>query len=188
MASLPNLSPSSLFALIRVTLLVMFGRKPAIGSYDTSPAGVWQAIAASIVFTLLVTIYPGLEATPSLFFVALLLQLIGVVLLVLLINLLLKALGRPDKLLPFIVPFLWIENLQQLLGGIVQSLTVMTGDQTLMISILPVAVWTCYWLWRIGRDIVGKGGLVAAGFIALSFMIDVSLLYMLQSRLPAIGG
>ena len=59
---------------------------------------------------------------------------------------------------------------------------------TLMISILPVAVWTCYWLWRIGRDIVGKGGLVAAGFIALSFMIDVSLLYMLQSRLPAIGG
>ena len=98
------------------------------------------------------------------------------------------TLGRPDKLLPFIVPFLWIENLQQLLGGIVQSLTVMTGDQTLMISILPVAVWTCYWLWRVGRDIVGKGGLVAAGFIAMSFMIDVSLLYMLQSRLPAIGG
>ena len=188
MASLPNLSPSSLFTLIRMTLLVMLGQKPAIGSYDTSPGGVWQAIAASIIFTLLVTIYPGLEATPSLFFIALLLQLIGVVLLVLLINLLLRALGRPDKLFPFIVPFLWIENLQQLLGGIVQSLTVMTGDQTLMILILPVAVWTCYWLWRIGRDIVGKGGLVAAGFIALSFMIDVSLLYMLQSRLPAIGG
>ena len=82
MASLPNLSPSSLFVLIRVTLLVMLGRKPAIGSYDTSAAGVWQAIAASIVFTLLVTIYPGLEATPNLFFAALLLQLIGVVMLV----------------------------------------------------------------------------------------------------------
>ena len=67
MVSLPNLSPSSLFALIRLTLLVLLGRKPAIGSYDTSPAGVWQAIAASIVFTLLVTIYPGLEATPNLF-------------------------------------------------------------------------------------------------------------------------
>mgnify|MGYP003312725148 FL=1 len=108
MASLPNLSPSSLFALIRVTLLVMLGRKPAIGSYDTSPAGAWQAIAASIVFTLLVTIYPGLESTPNLFFAALLLQLIGVVMLVLLINLLLKALGRPDKLLPFILSLIHI--------------------------------------------------------------------------------
>ena len=77
----------------------------------------------------------------------------------LLINLLLKALGRPDKLLPFIVPFLWIENLQQLLGGIVQSLTVMTGDQTLMISILPVAVWTCYWLWRDWPRYRRQGGL-----------------------------
>ena len=188
MASLPNLSPSSLFALIRVTLLVMLGQKPAIGSYDTSPAGVWQAIAASIVFTLLVTIYPGLEATLSLFFAALLLQLIGVVMLVLLINLLLKALGRPDKLSPFIVPFLWIENLQQLLGGIIQNIVVITGDQSVMVLILLVAIWTCYWLWRIGRDIVGKGGLAAAGFIAMSFMIDVSLLYMLQSRLPAMGG
>ena len=182
MASLPNLSPSSLFALIRVTLLVMLGRKPAIGSYDTSPAGVWQAVAASIVFTLLVTIYPGLEATPNLFFAALLLQLIGVVMLVLLINLLLKALGRPDKLLPFIVPFLWIENLQQLLGGIVQSLTVMTGDQTLMISILPVAVWTCYWLWRIGRDQLGRDGWYATGLIFLSIVIDTGLQVFLMSR------
>ena len=39
MASLPNLSPSSLFALIRVTLFVMLGRKPAIGSYDTITSG-----------------------------------------------------------------------------------------------------------------------------------------------------
>ena len=182
MASLPNLSPSSLLALIRVTLLVMLGRKPAIGSYDTSPAGVWQAIAASIVFTLLVTIYPGLEATPNLFFAALLLQLIGVVMLVLLINLLLKALGRPDKLLPFIVPFLWIENVQQLLGGIIQNLVIVTNDHTILILILPLAVWTCYWMWRIGRDVVGKGGFLAAAFVGLSMMVDVTLLFVVQSR------
>ena len=188
MASLPNLSPSSLLSMIRVTLLVMLGRRPAIGSYEATAAGLWQAIAASVVFTLLVTIYPGLDRTPSLFFAALLLQLIGVILLVLVINMLLKGLGRPAKFLPFAVPFLWIENLQQLLGGIIQSLVVITDDQTLMIAILPVAIWTCYWLWRVGRDIVGKGGWVAAGFIGMSFMIDVSLLYMLQSRLPAIGG
>lgn len=188
MASWPDLSPSSLLSMVRTTLLVMVGRRPAIGSYNATPAGLWQAIAASVVFTVLVTLYPGLDSTPGLFFAAILLHVIGIVLLVLMINILLRTLGRPAKLLPFAVPFLWIENLQQLLGGIIQSLVVMTGDQSLLIMILPVAVWTCYWLWRVGRDIVGKGGWVAAGFIGISFMIDVSLLYMLQSRLPAIGG
>ena len=79
--------------------------------------------------------------------------------------------------------FLWIENFQQLLGGTIQNIVVITGDQSVMVLILLVAIWTCYWLWRIGRDIVGKGGWVAVGFIALSFLIDVALLYMLQARL-----
>ena len=104
-------------------------------------------------------------------------------LLVLVFDIFLKAIGRPAKFLPFAVPFLWIENLQQLLGGIIQNIVVITGDQSVMVLILLVAIWTCYWLWRIGRDIVGKGGWVAAGFIALSFVIDVVLLYMLQARL-----
>ena len=71
--------------------------------------------------------------------------------------------------------------MQQLFGGTIQNIAVITGDQSVMVLIMGIAVWTCYWLWRIGRDIVGKGGWVAAGFIALSFMIDVVLLYMLQS-------
>ena len=183
MAQMPNLSPSALIGMVRVTLIVLCGRRPAIGSFDTSPQGLWQAVASSVIFTILVTVYPALEATPRLFISAIILQFIGIVVLVLVFDIFLKAIDRPAKFLPFAIPFLWIENLQQLLGGIVQSLTVMTGDQTLMILILPVAVWTCYWLWRIGRDIVGKGGWVAAGFIALSFVIDVILLYMLQARL-----
>ena len=183
MIQLPNLSPSALLAMLRVTILVLLGRRPAIGSFDASPQGLWQAIVASLIFTVLVTIYPALETAPGLFLSALLLQFIGIILLVLLSDFFLKAIERPAKLLPFIIPFLWIENLQQLLGGIVQNLVVMTGDQSIMILILLIAIWTCYWLWRIGRDIIGKGGWVATGFIAISFAVDVALLYALQSRL-----
>ena len=183
MLQFPNLSPSALLAMVRVTILVLLGRRPAIGSYDASSQGLWQAIIASLIFTVLVTIYPALETSPELFASALLLQFVGIILLVLLFDFFLKAIDRPTKLLPFVVPFLWIENLQQLLGGIVQNIVVMTGDQSVMVLILLIAIWTCYWLWRMGRDIVGKGGWVAAGFIAISFAVDVGMLYALQSRL-----
>ena len=183
MIQMPNLSPSALFGMIRVTLLVLFGRRPAIGSFDASPQGLWQAIASSVIFTVLVTIYPALETAPELFISAIILQFIGIMLLVLAFDVLLRVIDRPAKFLPFAVPFLWIENLQQLLGGIIQSIVVISGDQSVMVLILLIAIWTCYWLWRIGRDIVGKGGWVAACFIALSFVIDVALLYMLQARL-----
>ena len=183
MAQMPNLSPSALMGMVRITFMVLCGRVPAIGSFDASPQGLWQAVASSVIFTILVTIYPALNATPKLFISAIILQFIGIVLLVLVFDVFLKAIDRPAKFLPFAVPFLWIENLQQLLGGIIQNIVVITGDQSFMVLILLVAIWTCYWLWRIGRDIVGKGGWVAAGFIALSFVIDVALLYMLQSLL-----
>ena len=183
MAQMPNLSPSALIVMIRVTLMVLFGRRPATGGFDASPQGLWQAMASSVIFTILVTIYPALEAAPRLFISAIILQFIGIMLLVLVFDIFLRAIDRPAKFLPFTVPFLWIENLQQLLGGIIQNIVVITGDQSVMVLILLIAIWTCYWLWRIGRDIVGQGGWVAAGFIALSFVIDVALLYMLQARL-----
>ncbi len=183
MVQMPNLSPSTLIGMVRLTFMVLCGRRPVVGSFDTSPQGLWQAVSSSVIFTIMVTIYPALKATPGLFILAIIFQFIGIVLLVLVFDVFLKAIDRPAKFLPFSVPFLWIENLQQLLGGIIQNIVVITGDQSVMILILFVAIWTCYWLWRIGRDIVGKGGWVAAGFIALSFVIDVALLYMLQARL-----
>ena len=183
MAKLVNLSPLALLSMVRVTLLVLLGRRPAIGSFDATPQGLWQAICASVIFTTFVTIIPALESAPELFLSALILQFVGLLLLVLIFDFFIKAIDRSEKFLPFVVPFLWIENLQQLFGGIVQNAVVITGDQSVMSLILFVAIWTCYWLWRIGRDIVGKGGWVAAGFIGLSFVVDVILLYMLQSRL-----
>ena len=75
-----------------------------------------------------------------------------------------------------------IENVQQLFGGIVQNLVILTNDHTILLMILPLAIWTCYWMWRIGRDIVGKGGFLAAAIVGLSMMVDVCLLFAVQSR------
>ena len=154
MVQMPTLSPSALIGMVRVTFIVLCGRRPVIGSFDATPQGLWQAVASSVIFTILVTIYPALEATPKLFISAIILQFIGILLLFLVFDIFLKAIDRPAKFLPFAVPFLWIENLQQLFGGILPNVVVITGDQRVMVLILLIAIWTCSWLWRIGRAIV----------------------------------
>ena len=108
MIQMPNLSPSALFAMVRITLLVLFGRRPAVGSFDASPRGLWQAIFSSVIFTVLVTIYPALETAPELFISAIVLQFIGIMLLVLVFSTFLKAIDRHTKFLTFVVPFLLI--------------------------------------------------------------------------------
>ena len=64
-----------------------------------------QAIAGSVIFTILVTVYPALEATPGLFISAIILQFIGIVLLILVFDLILKTIDRSAKFLPFLFLF-----------------------------------------------------------------------------------
>ena len=177
-----SLMPQILIEKISVSLRVMAGRQPVAGSFVLNSDGLWQAIAAGMIFTFIVTIYPGLGSNLSLFAGSFIAQFVGVIFLLLLINMILHAVGRPQKFLPFAVPFLWVENIQQLFGGIVQNLVILTNDHTILLLILPLAVWTCYWMWRIGRDIVGKGGFLAAVIVGLSMMVDVCLLFAVQSR------
>ena len=42
--------------------------------------------------------------------------------------------------------------------------------------------WTVYWLWRIGRDQLGRDGWYATGLIFLSIVIDTGLQVFLMSR------
>ena len=143
---------------------------------------LWQAIGAGMIFTLLVTIYPGVGSSLSLFVATFIAQFIGVVLMLILMHMILRAVSRPQKFLPFAVPFLWIENVQNLFGGMIQNLVILSSDHTILLLILPLAVWTCYWMWRIGRDVIGKGGFLAAALVGLSMMVDVTLLLAVQSR------
>ena len=177
-----SLSPQILLGQIAISLRVMAGRQPLAGSFGADAPALWQAIGAGMVFTLLVTIYPGVGSSFSLFVATFIAQFIGVVLMLILMHMILRAVSRPQKFLPFAVPFLWIENVQNLFGGMIQNLVILSSDHTILLLILPLAVWTCYWMWRIGRDVIGKGGFLAAALVGLSMMVDVTLLLAVQSR------
>ena len=177
-----SLSPQILLGQIAISLRVMAGRQPLAGSFGADAPALWQAIGAGMVFTLLVTIYPGVGSSLSLFVASFIAQFIGVVLMLILMHIILRAVSRPQKFLPFAVPFLWIENVQNLFGGMIQNLVILSSDHTILLLILPLAVWTCYWMWRIGRDVIGKGGFLAAALVGLSMMVDVTLLLAVQSR------
>ena len=177
-----SLSPQILLGQIAISLRVMAGRQPLAGSFGADAPALWQAIGAGMVFTLLVTIYPGVGSSLSLFVATFIAQFIGVVLMLILMHMILRAVSRPQKFLPFAVPFLWIENVQNLFGGMIQNLVILTSDHTILLLILPLAVWTGYWMWRIGRDVIGKGGFLAAALVGLSMMVDVTLLLAVQSR------
>ena len=173
--------------LLKRTLLVMLGRRPISGSYVFDAPAVWQAIWASVIFTLIVSIYPGLRTGIGVLAANLILQLVAVVLMVLLFATILRGAGLTDRLFAFTVPFLWVENVQHLVGGLVQNLVILSGDATMLILITPLIFWTVYWLWRIGRDQLGRGGWFATGLLFLSFVIDAGLFMFVQSRVQLPG-
>ena len=177
-----SLALGRLAALGKHTLMMMLGRHPIGSGFDLAPAGVWQAVWTSVIFTFIVSVYPGLRVGVSVLLANLILQLVAVVLMVLLFAAILRGAGLSDRIFAFVVPFLWVENVQHLVGGLVQNLVILTGDATLLILITPLIFWTVYWLWRIGRDQLGRGGWFATGLLFLSFVIDAGLFLFVQSR------
>ena len=177
-----SLAPSRLIGLIKHTLLMMLGRRPMSGIFAFDAAAVWQAIWASVIFTFVVSIYPGVQSGFALLLANLLLQLLAVVLMVLLFVVILRNAGLANRVFAFVVPFLWVENGQHFVGGIIQNLVILTGDGTMLILLTPLIFWTIYWLWRIGRDQLGRGGWFATGLLFLSFVIDAGLFLFVQSR------
>ena len=183
-----SLTPKTIIAMLIITAKVMFFRISVIGSYDDTNRGLWHSINAAILLAALFTFYPALAASPTLFVASVLIRLIGIILFLLIAHGMLKRVGKQDKFLVFSVPFIWIENMQQFLGGIIQNLMLLTGDFSIFLLILPIAIWSIYWLWRVARDIVFEGGFFAAVLVAISMIIDVGLLAVVQSMTGGIGG
>ena len=183
-----SLSPRVLLFYVGHSLRVMTGKASMDDVYQTDAKGLWHAIWASMIFTAMVTIYPTLKSAPSIFVTTMIVQLVGLALLALVFLFALKQLGLAERNFAFLLPFFWIENVQQLLVGLTQLATVSSGNHAYLVLVLPIAIWTCYWLWRVGKDQLGKGGWVAAGMVGLSFATDVTLLWAVQTRLPIPSG
>jgi len=182
-----SLAFARLSELFKSTIMVMLGRRPISGSFVFDAPAVWQAIWASVIFTFIVSVYPGLRTGISVLAANLILQLVAVVLMVLLFATILRGAGLADRLFAFTVPFLWVENVQHLVGGVVQNLVILSGDATMLILLTPLIFWTVYWLWRIARDQLGRDGRFATGLLFLSFGIDAGLFLFVQSRVQIPG-
>ena len=177
-----SLSVARLADLVKRTLLVMFGRRPVSGTYVFDAPALWQAIWASMIFTLIVMMYPAISNGPMVLFTRLTVQLLAVVLTVLIFIRILNNSGLSNRIFAYLVPFLWVGNVHRLFGGAVENVIIITADLTYSVLLFGLFFWVVYWLWRIGRDQLGRDGWYATGLIFLSIVIDTGLQVFLMSR------
>lgn len=178
-----TLAPSALFTYIKRTVLVMLGKLSIDDSFQANIPGLWQAIWASMIFTFLVSVYPGIQNGLTLLFANMMMQMVAVLVMVFLFIAALRALQLEARMFAYIVPFLWIENVQHLFAGVIQNFVIVSENPKLLMLITPIIVWTIYWLWRLGKVQLQRGGWVATGFLALSFVIDLLLFIIVQIRM-----
>jgi Flp pilus assembly protein TadB len=72
-----------------------------VGSFATDQDDLWQAIAAGMIFTLLVTVYPGVGSSLSLFAGTFIVQFTGVILMLLLMHMILRVSRQAAKIPAF---------------------------------------------------------------------------------------
>jgi hypothetical protein len=169
------ISPGAFIEMIKRTLLVMLGRRPVSGSYAADPDGVWQAIWASVVISvgigvsLKMTVAVGNLVSYTLF------ELVQILAVVLVLNAIIRQRGLQPAACQFLVPFLWMVNVQSLFSAFALNSMVLTGDYTLGILFIALGAWSIYWMWRIGRDTLGQGGFFATGLLAVTYIIHLML-------------
>ena len=150
-------------------------------SADKTDAAV-DSLDPSMIFTFLVSVYPGIQNGLTLLFANMMMQMVAVLVMVFLFMAALRALQLEARMFAYIVPFLWIENVQHLFAGIIQNFVIVSANPKLLMLITPIIVWTIYWLWRLGKVQLQRGGWIATGFLALSFVFDLLLFIIVQVR------
>ena len=178
-----SLAPRVLLIYIARGLMVMLGRLPMNDAFQLNATGLWQAIWASVVLTFLVSAYPAFTLSGSLLLANMVIQVVAMIAMVLIFIGMLQRYNLADRTFAYLVPFLWIENIQLLFSGIVQNMIVVSRDTGMMILVAPIVFWSIYWLWRVGYDQLDKRGWLATGLLLMSFFINAGLSMFFQNRI-----
>lgn len=177
-----SLAPRVLLIYIARGLLVMLGRVKMTDAFALNATGLWQALWASVLLTFLVSAYPAFTLSGSLLLANLVIQVVAMTTMVLVFIGFLERAGFGDRIFAYLVPFMWIENVQLLFSGLVQNLIVVSRDTGMMILVAPIVFWSIYWLWRVGHDQLDKRGWLATGLLMMSFFINAGLSMFFQNR------
>ena len=107
-----SLAPAVLLTYIARSFLVMLGRIKMNDAFQLNATGLWQAIWASVVLTFLVSAYPAFKMNGSLLLANIVIQIVAIVAMVLIFMSILRAAQLESRVFAYLVPFLWIENVQ----------------------------------------------------------------------------
>lgn len=170
-----NLTAGAVFGQLATTFKVMRGKAKLDEAYIFSQNALWQAIFAGwILATLSSALLVDLQnITP--FIVTSLAALIAIVLFVILIIQIFGRVGRSARVLPFLVPFLWVSNFQIVFVGMLLGLILITQATVLQIPALAILIWSMIWLFRIARRQADVSGWWAVGLLLMQMAVDASV-------------
>ena len=106
----------------------MFGKLSIDDAFQANIPGLWQALGIDV-FTFLVSVYPGIQNGLTLLFANMMMQMVAVLVMVFLFIAALRALQLEARMFAYIVPFLWIENVQHLFAGIIQNFVIVSANR-----------------------------------------------------------
>lgn len=176
-------SPRSLIALFGATIEMMLGRRSIDETHAHDSTGAWQAILASMITGSLLLLLPPLRGGVPQFVGHISAEFISLALAVIIFSAMLHSGGHQERLFAFVVPFVWVHNVFKLFTCAVQILQFVTQQLQIFLLLLPILCWCVYWMWRVGRDQVGRGGRYAAMLIFVFMTVEAVVGLLLLARL-----
>lgn len=176
-----NLTAGAVFGQLAATFKVMRGKTKLDEAYSFSNDGLWQAIFAGwILATLASALVIDLQNIIP-FIVTSLAALIAIVLFVILVVQIFTRFGRSGRILPFLVPFLWVSNFQVVFVGVLLGLILITQATILQIPALAILIWSMIWLFRIAKRQADVSGWWAVGLLLMQMAVDASVRLLANS-------
>ena len=170
-----NISPSAFFQYLQATMQMMLGKKSPEDAYNISEEGIWQAIFASWIISSIVTIIQMQTIGCNFYPLNLATSLVSLLSFVILVYYFLLRIGKATLFLKFMLPYLWLSNIQMVFFAGITLVSSLTGIVEFSILSIPALIWIVYWLIRIARQQLDVSRFVAFGFLVGKFVIDTIL-------------
>ena len=170
-----NISPYAVIKYLQATLQMMLGKQTPEASFDISEYGLWQVISVSWIISGLVSIIPMQAIGWNFYPLFLATALVSLLSYVILVYYFLSRINKANLYLMFIIPYLWLSNMQMIFFAVITMLSTVTGVSAFSIFSIPALIWVLYWLIRIARQQLGVSRFIAFGFLAGKFLIETIL-------------
>ena len=166
-------SPRSVVQCLTSAFDVVAGRVKPDAVFDYSTYGFWQAVFGNWFLSLVLAAFPLFALGMEFVVLFVIISLVSILMYALLVWHALVWMGKADRFIRFLVPYLWVASLQVVLFGLITIAIQMTGIAMMQILILPVVVWVLIWLFRLARDQISISAFAAICFVVGRFAVEL---------------